>query len=175
MASRDATPEAIGVAIGWACANSLSLDCSQIPEDCESNVYRVGDYVFNHYYTRHGNTSNPLLGCSFGGAGIFAPRKLYATWTGASRCAGDRTSTITSSTSTGLSSQTFTTTSSPMVHSSSTLTTFMIDSNHDLPISTTTSRAPTSSSFLGASRQVTVPAWILSVGLLAVSTTALHM
>merc|ERR1719343_526713 len=101
LSNRDATPEVIGAALGWACANSPSLNCSLIPEDCETDPYRVGDYVFSHYYTRHGDTSNPILGCSFGGAGIFAPRKLFETWTGATRCAEGLTTTITSSTSTG--------------------------------------------------------------------------
>merc|ERR1719203_655833 len=110
MASRDVTPGAIGVAIGWVCANAPSLNCSLIPEDCESDPYRVGDYVFSRYYNRHGDTSNPLLGCSFQGAAVFASSRNFEAWTGASLCSEEPPTTTTTSIGTVTTSTATTTT-----------------------------------------------------------------
>jgi len=122
LADRGAEPAVIGAAIGWACSNSPSLNCSSLPEECEVDPYRIGDYVFSRYYQRHGDKSNPLLGCSFQGAAIFAPPEVFNTWTGAANCSEASTTT---STSTMTSTRTLTVTTS-MVHHD--LTTRKVDS-----------------------------------------------
>jgi hypothetical protein len=110
MANRDVEPGSIGQAIGWACSNSPSINCSDIPEFCSADPYRVGDYVFSRYYKRHGDTSNPLLGCSFQGAAIFASPKVFNAWTGASSCSeATTTTTVTMTTTTGTTTATTTT------------------------------------------------------------------
>jgi len=112
MANRDAEPGTVGAAIGWACASSPSLNCSVLPEECSADPYKMGDYVFSRYYAGHGDTSDPLSICSFGGAAIFAPSRLFNTWTGSSLCAVAATTTATSSTLTSTrTTETQTTTS----------------------------------------------------------------
>jgi len=112
MADRGAEPGVVGDAIGWACANSPTLNCStMIPAECEADPYRKGDFVFSHYYNRHGDKSNPLLGCSFNGAAIFASPKIFDAWTGASLC-GEVVTTTATTTST--STETTTVTSSTL-------------------------------------------------------------
>jgi len=153
MANRDAEPGAIGAAIGWACSNLPSVNCSLLPEECTTDPYRFGDYVFSRYYSRHGDTSNPLLGCSFQGAAIFAAPKLFNAWTGASMCAEAPTTTTTS---TGTSTHTVTKT---------TLTMTM----------TTVTATATAKSFMASGQQVAPSTLLLSLGLLAVLPFALSL
>jgi len=155
MANRDAEPGVIGKAIGWACSNSPSLNCSGLPEECNTDPYRVGDYVFSRYYRRHGDTSNPLLGCSFQGAAVFAPPNIFNAWNGASLCA-EASTTTTTSTITSTSTSTRTT-------STVTITTF----------TTSTVKAAAKPSFMGASQPVAP--WLSLLSLLAGLTTAFQV
>merc|ERR1712039_568575 len=53
--------------------------CADIPEQCNVNPYRLGDFVFSRF-AREAEVSsswNPLVDCSFGGAALFAPSDVY--------------------------------------------------------------------------------------------------
>merc|ERR1719410_3018807 len=103
VADREAHPSIIGSAIGWVCSQE-SVTCDDIPEECEANPYRFGDFIFSRFASEGRATGawNPLLDCSFGGAALFAPSELYEQWVGASACvvAGSSTTSRTPLTST---------------------------------------------------------------------------
>jgi len=71
--------------------------------ECESDPYRAGDYVFSRYYNRYGEKENPLVGCSFGGAAVFAAPEVFEAWTGASQCSEATTTTFTTTTTSTIS------------------------------------------------------------------------
>merc|ERR1711920_975137 len=99
VANRDVHPSVIGSAIGWVCSQE-GAPCDDVPRQCNTSTYRLGDFVFSRFTREARATSlwNPLIDCSFGGAAIFAPSKVYQRWLGADFCATDK-STTTSSTS----------------------------------------------------------------------------
>jgi len=85
VANRYVPPDVVGAAIGWACSEAKTFNCSDVPVDC-NYTYRIGDWVFSRYYRELAGEASPLVSCDFGGAGTFASSKLYSRWTGASMC-----------------------------------------------------------------------------------------
>merc|ERR1712039_182624 len=91
--------------------------CADIPEQCNVNPYRLGDFVFSRF-AREAEVSsswNPLVDCSFGGAALFAPSDVYEHWVGAHACAEGGSSTPSTatlpSTATSTRTETISTTS----------------------------------------------------------------
>lgn len=103
VADRDVAPSVIGSAIGWVCSQNGST-CDDIPAQCQSSTYRLGDYVFSRFVQDAAVSSqwNPLVSCSFGGAALFAPSDMYRQWMGADLCVveGATTTSWTSVTTT---------------------------------------------------------------------------
>jgi len=94
VTNREVDPSTIQFGIDWVCSQEGSK-CEDIPTLCSDNPYRVGDFLFSRFAREASASSswNPLLDCDFGGAALFAPSRVYETWSGVRTCAADGTST----------------------------------------------------------------------------------
>lgn len=85
VADRSAHPSVVGSAIGWVCSQEATV-CENVPMECNASTYRLGDYIFGRYLSRHGDLSDPLTSCTFGGAALYAPAELYGAWADGGAC-----------------------------------------------------------------------------------------
>lgn len=76
VADRLAYADMVGEAIGEACNNMTTFNCSSdLPTTCKGSVWSTADYIFTQFYKEKGG--DPLKNCYFQGAAILAD-KSYA-------------------------------------------------------------------------------------------------
>jgi hypothetical protein len=76
VADRLAYADRVGQAIGEACNNMTTFNCSSdLPTSCKGSVWSTADYIFTQFYKEKGG--DPLKNCYFQGAAILAD-KSYA-------------------------------------------------------------------------------------------------
>lgn len=79
IADRSSPRETIEKVAGNLCGSKgvADLNCSQVPQACNTDPYLFADWVFGSYY-RSLTGPNPLTDCYFDGSAMYAGAKLYS-------------------------------------------------------------------------------------------------
>jgi hypothetical protein len=75
VASRDASSDVLGSAVGYACSKMKYFKCENVPADCNRVLLNKADYVFSIFYEEWGG--RPYPACFLNGAAIFQPVAAY--------------------------------------------------------------------------------------------------
>lgn len=85
VADRLAFADRVGEAIGEACNNMTSFNCSlDLPTSCKGSVWSTADYVFTQFFKEKGG--DPLTNCYFQGAAILADKSYVGRQCGQECC-----------------------------------------------------------------------------------------
>lgn len=79
VADRLAGSAQVVAAISWLCGTTLKFNCSDVPQECKLDAFKLGDWVFSRFYASL-DAPDPFNNCYFDGSALYASPEVFNSW-----------------------------------------------------------------------------------------------